>query len=228
MADTDEQPTREMVIRVDRGRGLWSLLALVLIVATLLFAVRSCDVFAGPSNPFGERSVDRSQPVVLESIRDLSRYVAASGNFTVVIDLEKDTELVPSAILGERTLFVAAGTVDAYVEFGGLGGDALKVSADRKTVEVELPRPVLEKPSLDQDRSYVFARERGVVNRFQSLFGDDSNRLQQLYQLAEKKLTAAAAESGVVDTAEKNTRAMLERLLSALGYTSVTVRFSRP
>jgi len=228
MAGKDEQPTREMVIRVDRGRGLWGLLALALVLVTLVFSLRSCDAFAGPSNPFGERSVDRSQPVVLESIRDLSRYVAASGNLNVVIDLEKDTKFVPPAIIGERTLFVAAGTVDAYVEFGGLDGDALEVSDDRTTVEMTVPRPVLEKPSLDADRSYVFAQKRGLVNRFQSLFGDDGNELQELYQLAEKKLAAAAAESDLVARAEKNTRAMLERLLSALGYITVTVRFSGP
>ncbi len=67
----------------------------------------------GLHNPFSERDVDRSQPVILQSIQDLSRYEAAAGNFQVVIDLEKDARFLPSVVRGQRTLFVAAGAVGA-------------------------------------------------------------------------------------------------------------------
>ena len=38
-------------------------------------------------NPFGETTTERSGPVVLKSIVDLSKYEAASGNFQVVVDI---------------------------------------------------------------------------------------------------------------------------------------------
>jgi len=60
------------------------------------------------------------------------------------------------------------------------------------------------------------------------VFADDSNSLQQLYQLAEVKLATAAQQSGVLDRAEQNTRATLEGMLHSLGYTNVIVNFIGP
>jgi len=234
----DEAPARRspgwsrvlagVVLGRRRRRPWWVPLAVVVGVLVLLLGARSC-VQVSLDNPFRERTTDRSQPALLRSIQDLSRYEAATANLQVVIDLQRDADFIPAAIFGERTLFVAAGTVDAYVDFGRLSGDGLEVSGDRRTVRLQLPPPALEDANLDQDRSYVFAQQRGLVNRFQSLIGaDDPNRLQRLYQLAEDRLEAAAGSSDLVATAERNTRAMLEGLLRALGFTTVEVRFDRP
>lgn len=219
---------RELVVRIDRRRGVWVLVAVLVGVIALLLAGRAFNVFPSWSNPFGDETVDRSQPALLESVQDLSRYEAAAGNYQVVVDVEKDAKFLPAAIKGERTLFVAAGSVDVYVDFAGISGDALKVSADRKTVELRLPRPALEKPNLDHDRSYVFARQTGVLDRLQALAGGDTNREQQLYQLAEKKLADAAAESDLTERAEQNTRAMLEGLFTSLGFTTVKISYDAP
>jgi hypothetical protein len=167
-------------------------------------------------NPFGSETVDRSQPALLQSIRDLSQYHAAVGDFQVVIDVERDVKLVPSALAGQRTLFVAAGTVNAYVDFAGLSEDALKVSPDNKTVEVRLPRAQLDKPNLDQSRSYVFAQQRGVFDRLGDVVGTPDQ--QQFYVLAEQKIADAAQQAKITDQAERNTRTMLTGMFQALGY----------
>jgi len=221
-------PEREIVVRLDRRRSLLGVLVVLVAVVSLLFAGRALDWFPKFGNPFGEETVDRSGPALLKSVQDLSRYEAATGNFQVIIDIEKDAKFIPSAILGERTLFVANGSVDVYVDFGAITSSALTVSEDRRTVEVRLPRPGLEKPNINNDRSYVFAQQRGIINRFQALVGDDPNRLRQLYQVAEKRLREAANESELPDRAEANTRAMLEGLFRSLGFTTVKVTFSRP
>jgi hypothetical protein len=178
-------------------------------------------------NPFAEETTDRSQPVVLQSIQDLSRFTAASGNFEVVIDVERDRRFVPDFLFGERLLFVAAGSVDAYVEFGGLAADALVVDEEGNTVQVTLPAPQLERPNLDPDRSYVFAEERGVVNRVQDFF-DSGNEQQRAWQLAERRIAEAADGSGLLERAEENTRKLLEGMLHSLGFGTVTVTFVSP
>jgi hypothetical protein len=221
-------PGPEIVVRVDRRRSLWGLLGLVALAVALLLTARACDSVLGLQNPFRERTTDRSQPVVLESIKDLSRYEAATANMQVIIDLERDARFVPSAILGERTLFVAAGSVDAYVDFAGLAGDTVTISKDRTSARLRLPRPQLEKPNLDHGRSYVVTQQRGIVNRIQDFMGPDTSRLQKLYVLAEGKLKAAAEESAIVARAERNARLMLEGLLKSLGFTKVTVEFAGP
>jgi len=154
--------------------------------------------------------------------------VAAEGNFQVLVDLQENKQFIPNIIFNERTLFVGVGSVDAYVDFSTLSEGALVISPDGKSVEIKLPAPTLEKPSLDTERSYVFAQERGLVNRVGDLVGNDANKQQQLYQLAEAKIAEAAGQSTLRERAEKNTKAMLESLLHQLGYERVTVTFVQP
>jgi hypothetical protein len=218
----------EIVVRVDRRRGVLGLVFLVVLALVLLFAVRSCESILGMANPFGTRTTDRSQPVLLQSIKDMSRYEAATANMQVIVDVEKDAKFVPSAIYGTRTLFVASGTVGAYVDFAGLGSKGLTVSDDRKSVRVTLPGPALDKPNLDPDRSYVVTDKMGILNRVGAFLGNDPNRLQRLNSVAEKKLSDAAAQSTLAATAQRNTKLMLTGLLTSLGFTSVTIEFTSP
>jgi len=185
----------------------------------------------GPLNPFGTDTKDRSQPVLLKSLQDLSDYHAATANMQVVVDVEQDAKLLPSFIKGERTLFIAAGNVDAAVDFKALAKDpdAVKVSKDRRSVELTLPAPRLLKPQLDPDRSRVYDRDRGVLDRVEDALSDRPGDEQPLYQLAEDKLAAAAAaDPKLLQTAERNTRSMLEGLLRGLGFRDITIDFRAP
>jgi hypothetical protein len=189
--------------------------ASLLIAGTLVFvAGLGAAGLSGIKNPFQSRTIDRSQPALLKSIQDISQFHAAVGNFEVVIDHEKDVDWVPGFIAGERSLFVAAGTVNAYVDFSGLDEGDLTQSEDGRSVEIRLPEARLDKPNLDQDRTYLFSQERGVINRVgDALSAEDQ---QELYQLAEQKLVSAAEDSELVQRAKENTRAMLIGMFNAL------------
>src|SRR4051794_34491894 len=159
--DLDERPgRRDTVARRAGAAGLVGVAVLVVVMAVLAWGLHLLPRW---SNPFGERHVDRSQPVLLKSIQDLHRFEGATGDFQVVVDLEADAKFLPSSIRGTRTLFVGAGRVDAYVDFGGLDGRELPVSADRRSVTVRLPHAQLEPAALDTKRSYVFAKQRGLL-----------------------------------------------------------------
>ena len=205
--------------------------ALLLLAALVLAAVVAILLVTGPLNPFGTDTKDRSQPVLLKSLENLSDYHAATANMQVVVDVEQDARLLPSFIKGERTLFVAAGTVDAAVDFRGLSRDpdAVKVSSDRRSVKLTLPAPKLLEPRLDPDRTRVYDRDRGVLDRVEDAFSDRPGDEQPLYQLADEKLAAAAAEDPkLLQTAERNTRSMLEGLLHGLGFENVEIEFRAP
>jgi hypothetical protein len=212
--------------RARRGRFLFWLAGAVALVVVLALSIQAVGLWPSWRNPFAEETTDRSQPPLLESIQDLSRYVAAEGNFQVVIDLEKDRKYVPDFLLNQRTLFVGAGRVEAFVDFGKIGEGAIVESADGKSVEVTLPAPQTGEAALDLDKSYVFSEERGLLNRLGEVFGGDPNRQQQVYQLAQERITAAANESSLKQRAEENTRKMLEGLLGSLGYTTIKVTFT--
>jgi hypothetical protein len=115
-------------------------------------------------NPFDTETKDRSQPVVLRSLERLTEYRAASANLEVIVDVEEDG-ILPSFLQGEKTLLVAAGNVDAAVDFRGLGPDALRVSEDRRSVTITLPPAELTEAKVDLDRSRVFDRDRGLLDR---------------------------------------------------------------
>ena len=217
-----DQPPRRRLFRPNR----LSIILLVLLV--ILAGVWIAGLRPSLTNPFAERDVDRSPPTLLKAIEELNLYRAATGNFETIVDLEKDTPLLPSAIKGERTLFVAAGTVDAEVDFSTLGKDAVKVSPDGKSVSITLPRPVLGKPRLDTANSRVVSRERGVLDRIGSALSDNPDNNQELYLVAEQKLATAAQDTDLIAKAKANTRAMLTGLIRSLGYSDVTVTFVDP
>ncbi|GAA4131767.1 DUF4230 domain-containing protein [Actinomadura keratinilytica] len=206
-----------------RGIGT-SVLLIVATVAVVLVAQQALRLLPGSLNPFEEETKDRSGPVLLQSIRDLSRYEAASGNFQVIVDLEKDAKFLPSAVRGSRTLFVGQGSVSAYVDFSRLGSGAITVNADRTAATVRLPRAQLAGAALDPEHSHVFATERGLIDRLGDFFSGSPNDQRQLYVLAAQKIQEAAAQSGLRERADQNARLMLENMLRALGFRTVSVQ----
>jgi hypothetical protein len=206
-------------------RGLFWLVGTIGLVIVLMLTSQAVGLLPSWRNPFAQQEVDRTQPPVLQSIQDLSRFVAAEGTFQVVVDLEQDRRYVPDFLLNQRTLFVGVGTVEAYVDFGQIGEDAVSVAEDGSSVRIALPAPQLTEADLDLSKSYVFAEQRGLLNRLSEVFGGDPNRQRQVYQLAEERITAAASDSAIAERAEENTRKMLIGLLRSLGFETVDVTF---
>lgn len=208
-----------------RSLGLARLVAVTLAVLLLVSVIPGFPSL----NPFGTESKDRSQPVLLKSLVRLDEYRAASANLQVVVDVEEDAKLLPSFLKGEKVLFVAAGSVDAGVDFRRLDERSIVVSEDRRTATLTLPAPRLSKARVDLARSRVFDRDRGLLDRLGSVFADNPSSERELFLLAERKLTeSATADAGLTAAAERNTRSMLQGLLGALGFTKVVVRFVRP
>ena len=199
---------------------------IVLGVALVLAAGWVTDLLPSFGNPFGTERVDRSQPPLLQALDDLSEYRAAVGQFQVVVDVEDDTRFVPSAISGERTVFLAGGNVAASVDFSGLTEDAIRVGEDGTSVHITLPRARLSDPVVEPERSYVVNRERGLLDRLGSVLSDNPTSERELYLLAGEELARAASEAGLVERAEENTESMLQTMLRSLGYERVTVTFT--
>lgn len=188
---------------------------LVVLLAALV-ALRSLD-------PFGTEEVDRSQPVLLQSIEDLGELRTARANLQVVVDLEDESAL-PDFLLGQRTLFVAAGTVDAAVDLR-----RARVTTEGDTATITVPPPRTTAPRLDLRRSRVYDRDRGVLDRIGDALSDDGADSQRVYAAAERKLAEAAAQDdALAATARENTERVLAGLVRGLGWKRVVVRFDEP
>ncbi|MFF9134818.1 DUF4230 domain-containing protein [Streptomyces sp. NPDC014776] len=200
------------------------LLSVVLVIA-VFFAGLRLSVLPGLRDLFGTDTHDRSGPALLKSVRDLSRFDAASGTFQVVVDLEKDARFLPDAIRGTRTLYVGTGTVDAYVDLGQVGERDVTVNGDRTAATLRLPHARLGRPALDADHSYAVSKQRGLLDRLGDLFSDNPNSEQAVQKLAVRHIGQAAQGSGLTARAESNTTAMLQGLLRSLGFTQVRVSY---
>src|SRR3954454_164727 len=198
-----------------------------LIVAACL-GLRAVHVLPSFDNPFSDRTTDRSQPVLLQSMRDLSRYVAADGTFQVIVDLQDDRKYVPDWLINRRILFVGSGTVEEYFDFSSLADKALEVDNEKKTIKLTLPPPQQGDAALDLQKSYVVEEDRGLLTSIGDAFKSDTDKQQRVYQLSQQRITEAARSSGLDQRARDNTQHMLESLFTRLGFTSVTVTFSSP
>jgi Protein of unknown function (DUF4230) len=208
--------------RVGWLAGLAGGIAAVVVLIVVLSAVHLLPQLR---NPFAETTTETSQPVLLKSITALSRYEAASGSFEVVVDLTKHASLIPSFIEGSETLFIGQGTDVAYVDFSQLKSQAIKVSANRTTVTITLPKAQLESAVLNVSQSYVVAEQQGLLNRIGDFFSGNPNSQQQVYILAQQKIQTAAERSPLVPEAEKNTQEMLTSMLTSLGFQHITITF---
>ncbi|MFD7689177.1 DUF4230 domain-containing protein [Streptomyces sp. NPDC059781] len=218
-------PTTPVKGRIARVPGWVKALGAVVLLLVVLFAGIRLSLLPGLKDLFGTETEDRSGPALLESIQDISRYDAASGNFQVVVDLEKDAKFLPDAVRGSRTLYVGAGTVDAYVDLGKLDKDDVRVDDDRTSATLRLPHARLGKPALDPERSYAVSKQRGLFDRLGDLFSDNPNSEQAVQKLAVRHIGDAAKESGLTTRAETNTTEMLEGLLRSLGFEEVRVSY---
>ena len=216
------------MLRIRSGGGLLGKLVAVAAglaaVAVLLIVLSAVHLLPQLRNPFGETTTITSQPVLLKSITELSRYEAASGSFQVVVDLTQHS-LLPSFLQGSETLFIGQGTDIAFVNFGQLKGKAIQVSPNRSAVTVTLPPAQLEPAVLSVRQSYVYAQQQGLLNRIGNFFGGNPNSEQQVYIAAQQKIQTAARHSALLAEAERNTRAMLDGMLNSLGFKRITVTF---
>ena len=224
------QEGREVpMARMPRGPGLAGRLAgtaaAIAAVVVLVLVLSAVHLLPQLRNPFGETTTDRSGPVLLKSITQLSRYEAASGSFQVVVDLTRHASFMPAFIEGSQTLFIGQGTDIAFVDFSQLKGRAIRVSPDRTAVTVTLPAARLEPAVLNVRQSYVFAQQQGLLDRIGNFFAGNPNSQQQVYILAQQKIGTAAQHSQLLAEAQKNTRSMLNGMLRSLGFQQVTVTF---
>ena len=229
---TPTQQDRDTAPQIVRGHGLIGKLVAaavaIVAVAVLIIVLSAVSLLPRLHNPFGETTSARSGPVLLKSITALSRFEAASGSFQVVVNLTQKANLLPAFLEGSQTLFVGQGSEIAYVNFGQLKGSAIQVSANRTAVTIRLPRPQLEPAVLNVRQSYVFAQQRGLLNRIGNFFSGNPDNQQQVYVLAQQKIQTAARQSPLLTEAQHNTTSMLTGMMHSLGFQQVTVTYAAP
>jgi hypothetical protein len=138
-----------------------------------------------------------------------------------LIDLENEpTNLWEQLVGSDKLLLVAEGEVVAGFDLEKVTEENIKVEGDR--VEITLPAVEILYSRIDNERTYVYERETGLLVK------PDKTLESRARLLAEEALLKWAAERGIYDKAESAGRLRLENLLHSLGFTEVIIKTRRP
>lgn len=149
---------------------------------------------------------------VVHDVRALARLETIQ--YTVEKVITAETGQGPFGFLfGDRLILVAHGQVIAGVDLAKLGPDDLQVRDG--VLYVTLPEPEVFVTALDNDKTYVYDRETGLLRR------EDFTLEANARQAAEQSIEEAAVEDGILRLAQQNAENFLYRLLMDLGYPEV-------
>lgn len=150
---------------------------------------------------------------VVREIRSLARLETIQYSLEKVITAE--TGQGPFGFLfGDRLIFVAHGVVIAGVDLGRMAPSDVEFD-DLGRVILHVPPAEIFVTALDNEKSYVYDRDTGILRR------GDVELESAARRAAENSLRQAALDDGILDQAQTNAEAYLYRLLRSLGYSDV-------
>jgi hypothetical protein len=150
---------------------------------------------------------------VIREVRSLSRLETVQ--YTVEKVITAETNQGPFGFLfGDKLLLVAHGTVIAGVDLGRLEAGDIRIDA-QGSVYMVIPAAEVFLATLDNDKSYVYHRETGI------LAGGTKDLESAARKAAQEAILQAALDDGILATAETNGKAYLQRFLTSLGLRAV-------
>lgn len=149
---------------------------------------------------------------IIHQISTLARLETIQYSVEKIIIAEKGQEIF-EFLFGDRLLFVAHGRVIAGVDLTKLESTDLEIQ--NGLLKVRLPEPEIFIVNLDNDKSYIYDRETGVLTK------SDQNLETLARQAAESEILQAALNDGILEQARINAEAYLSSFLKNLGFNSV-------
>lgn len=211
-----------------RKYALWILLAVVVVVLafmtyTLARGVRETTeplkqirgvIATQMSQLFHPTPTVIPDPVtIVHEVQELARL--ETMQYTVEKVIIAETGQGPFGFLfGDRLLLVAHGVVIAGVDLGKLDPEDLWID-DAGQVFLRLPESEVFITSLDNEKSYVYDRDTGLLTR------GDVNLEATARMAAEGEIERAALEDGILAQAQLNAENYLYRMLRSLGFPDV-------
>jgi hypothetical protein len=114
------------------------------------------------------------------------------------------------ALFGDKILFVGHGTVIAGIDMEKLQPEDMRF--ENGVLTVKLPPAEIFIAALDNEKSYVYDRETGVLAK------PDVNLETLVRQRAEEEIRTAAINDGILEQAQANAESYLFKFFAALGY----------
>jgi hypothetical protein len=168
-------------------------------------------------NPFSQPKVgfQASPETIVQELRQLNRLETASYTIEKVIEGGTQGNQFQEILYGDRILLIAHGQVIAGFDLSKLQPQDLKVNQSQ--IIVRLPAPEILTTALDNEQTRVYDRKLGLLSRGNKDL-ETATRAE-----AEKMIETAACQGMILDKAAESGRTQLTALLSALGFSDVTI-----
>lgn len=167
----------------------------------------------------GGTRVDLSRPTVVQQIQQLQRLETVVYSLEKIVSGAQESRFLPRLLAGDRLLLIVYGDVTAGVDLAAIDDSRVRVSGS--SIDLNLPDPTVFATRLDNARTRVYARETGLFS------SPDPQLESDVRREAERQLTQAALDGGILKTAAANARQTLTSLLLGLGFETVNVHFER-
>ncbi len=156
--------------------------------------------------------------VVITHISALGKLETIEFAIRTVIDLENEPANLWERIFGsDQLMLVAEGEV-----VGGIDLDKVKpedIVVRGTTVNISLPSPEILYSRVDNERSYVYERNTGLLRPI------DPTLESRARLLAEQSMVDWAIQRDIYSKAADSARLRIENLLRSLGFTEIVIRF---
>lgn len=155
---------------------------------------------------------------VVVAVRDLAELDSAEYHMERVIDLEdKQKSLFGLVESQDAILMVAAADVTAGVDLTEMRDGDVEVDTKNRTARIVLPPVRVLSTRIDNERTFVHTRNTDLLAK------RNENLESEARKEAERTLTEAAIEAGILDRARKNAETTVETLVRSLGYDQITI-----
>lgn len=149
---------------------------------------------------------------VIHDVRSLARLETIQYSVEKVISAETNQNAF-GFLFGDRLLFVAHGVVIAGVDMAKLQPEDLSIQ--NNVLYVRLPPAEVFVATLDNEKSYVYDRDTGLLNQGERDLETSARRA------AEQEILQAAVEDGILNTAQLNAENYMSRMFLGLGFDEV-------
>lgn len=203
---------------------MWTFIVMAIAVSLGLALARFGGELPVIGPLFGGPDTTTTSEVSVAEIQELNQLATTRWIGQVVVEeeaapgrVENLAEAVgidASGLTGESVLLVATGEVEAGVNLEELGQDDVRVNED--TVTINLPEAEVFSSSLDEDRTGVYDRDRGVF-----VFGVNEELADEARREAVSEIEDSALENGILEEAGTSAEDSIRAFVESLGFEEV-------
>lgn len=150
---------------------------------------------------------------IVTQVRSLARLETIQYTVEKVITAEMRQDIF-APLFGDRLILIAHGNVIAGIDMMKMAPDDLWMEDD--VLYVRLPAAEIFISTLDNDASYIYDRETGLLTK------GEVNLETLARQTAEDEIEKAALEDGILEQAQVNAEVYIQRFLYSLGFSNIS------